>query len=820
MANYAEVILPLPLHGTFTYLIPEEMTDQVGRGSRVYVPFGSHKFYTGIVASLHSNTPLGYKVKAISAVLDSDPILRHPQLKFWKWISEYYLCTLGETFKAAVPSGLKVESETVLSLNHNIDLDQADNALTPKESLILNEIISGHNVTLNDLDKSNGGTSTAQYINRLLDKGFLVADEKQSTSYRPKKVTMIKPGAELSDNEWLHHAFDAVAKAPHQERLLIALLDLAKNSEKKEIERDTLLAKARVGYPALKALADKGIIKIEKRIINRFSTPYSGKPINLPSLTDSQHDALRQIDEQWREKNVILLHGVTGSGKTEIYCHAILSALEARKQVLYLVPEISLTTQLTDRLRRIFGSRLLVYHSKFSDSERVDIWNRLLHTHEPLVILGVRSSVFLPFAHLGLVVIDEEHESSYKQFDPAPRYNARDAAIMLASMHGAKTLLGSATPAIDTYYKALNGKYGLVSLTERYQGMELPEVEIVDMSEYRKKKLTDGLLAKPVSDTLRATLNSKKQAIFFQNRRGYTPSIYCTQCGWQPKCIQCDVSMVYHKNIDLLNCHYCGYQTSLPRLCPACGQNTVRQAGYGTERIADHLHSHFPDAQISRMDLDSTRNKDAYQTIIENFALHNTDILIGTQMVSKGLDFDNVTFVGVPNADSLLNFPDFRANERAFNMLVQVAGRAGRRNEKGRVMIQTTDISNPILEFIKKQDYSSYYNYELYQRHQFGYPPFTKIIMVYIKHRDENECNRLAYDYTLKLKYRFGDRVLGPAKPIIGRIANYFIQTIMIKIEATASMNKVKAILHEIFAEMSSEPSMKTAQIYYDVDPV
>ena len=570
----------------------------------------------------------------------------------------------------------------------------------------------------------------------------------------------------------------------------------------------------------LKAICDKGILKVEKRKINRFDAKPGNKPVELPPLSPLQREALRQIDEQWREKNVVLLRGITGSGKTEIYCHAILSALEAGHQVLYLVPEISLTTQLTDRLRKVFGNRLLVYHSKFSDSERVDIWRKLLHSHEPMVILGVRSSVFLPFAKIGLVVVDEEHEASYKQYDPAPRYNARDAAIMLAHLHGAKTLLGSATPAIDTYYKAQTGKFGLVELLERYQGAQLPDVTVVDMLDSRKRRLTDGLLANPVAENLRHTIKRGRQAIMFQNRRGFAPLIQCTQCGWQPKCQYCDVSMVYHKSIDVMSCHYCGYQMHLPRLCPACGQNSVRIGGYGTERIAEHLHSHFPEARVSRMDLDTTRNKDAYQEIIEDFAGHNTDILIGTQMVSKGLDFANVSMVGVVNADSLLHFPDFRANERAFNMLVQVAGRAGRRNEQGQVFIQTSDAANPLLKFISSQDYSGYYEYELEQRRRFGYPPFTKIIMLYVKHREEAEAARLATRYAGELQKVFGTRVLGPAKPSVARISNYYIQTIMLKIEAVASMIKVKKLLFEIYSRMAADRSFRNAQVYYDVDPV
>lgn len=819
MADYAEVILPLAVQGTFTYLVPEEMQCDISRGSRVYVPFGPRKLYTGIVADLHTNTPK-FKVKPIASLLDGTSILRHPQLKFWQWIADYYLCTLGEVYRAAVPTGLKVESETNLSLNKAIDLEEIGQTLTPAETELLNEVIVADHVRMSDLDRERSHATTARYVSRMLQKGIIVADEKATSSYKAKTIAIVSACNDVKNHEWLHQAFDAVTTATKQERLLIAFLELIKNQAVPEVTREELLTKAKVSPGILKAICDKGILKVEKRKINRFDAKPGNKPVELPPLSPLQREALRQIDEQWREKNVVLLRGITGSGKTEIYCHAILSALEAGHQVLYLVPEISLTTQLTDRLRKVFGNRLLVYHSKFSDSERVDIWRKLLHSHEPMVILGVRSSVFLPFAKIGLVVVDEEHEASYKQYDPAPRYNARDAAIMLAHLHGAKTLLGSATPAIDTYYKAQTGKFGLVELLERYQGAQLPDVTVVDMLDSRKRRLTDGLLANPVAENLRHTIKRGRQAIMFQNRRGFAPLIQCTQCGWQPKCQYCDVSMVYHKSIDVMSCHYCGYQMHLPRLCPACGQNSVRIGGYGTERIAEHLHSHFPEARVSRMDLDTTRNKDAYQEIIEDFAGHNTDILIGTQMVSKGLDFANVSMVGVVNADSLLHFPDFRANERAFNMLVQVAGRAGRRNEQGQVFIQTSDAANPLLKFISSQDYSGYYEYELEQRRRFGYPPFTKIIMLYVKHREEAEAVRLATRYAGELQKVFGTRVLGPAKPSVARISNYYIQTIMLKIEAVASMIKVKKLLFEIYSRMAADRSFRNAQVYYDVDPV
>ncbi len=493
--------------------------------------------------------------------------------------------------------------------------------------------------------------------------------------------------------------------------------------------------------------------------------------------------------------------------------------LAAGRQVLFLVPEISLTTQLTDRMRRIFGDRLLVYHSKFSDNERVDVWRRVLDSHQPLLILGARSAVFLPFHHLGLVIVDEEHESSYKQYDPAPRYNARDTAIVLASMHGAKTLLGSATPAVDTYYKALNGKYGLVTLSERYEGAALPAVEIIDMKEQRKRKLSDGILSQPLRLATEQALQHGKQALMFQNRRGFAPFVVCRNCGWTPRCTNCDVALVYHKHSDQLRCHYCGFAMPLPPLCPACQENSVEVYGYGTERIAEEVHLRFQGYRVGRMDLDSTRNKDAFQEIIEDFSSHNMDILVGTQMITKGLDFGEVTVVGVLNADSLLNFPDFRAGERAFNMLEQVAGRAGRRSDPGNVYIQTTDPQNAVLARVASHDYKGFYEMEIASRSRLLYPPFSRIINIFLKNKNYGDAQTAARLLAEALRTTFGPRVLGPEKPFVSRVATWYLQCIMLKIESTASMSKVKRILRTIYESLARDPRIKSSVIYYDVDP-
>lgn len=818
----AEIILPLPLYGTFTYSVPEEFEHDIQTGSRVLVQFGRKKCYTGIVEHLHNELP-AYSVKPIMSLLDPRPIVRYPQMKLWNWISDYYLCTVGDVFKAALPTGLKPESETFVSLNPDYEPEEG-HKLTDRQAMVIMLLEEKKRMRVQEIDTETKFKNTGAVINSMLEEGLIVVDEKVVERYRPKRESYVSLTVERHDHESLHDIFDRLSRSRQQEKALIAYLDLSgwlhPVAELKDVKRQELLETAKVTPGVLKALVDKGILKVERRVSNRFNAKRDDSAIHLPMLSDIQMGALADIKEQMKSLQTVLLHGVTGSGKTEIYTHLINAALNDGNQVLYLVPEISLTTQLTDRLRDVLGDRLLVYHSKFSDNERVDIWKRLLASNEPMVVLGARSSVFLPFARLGLVIVDEEHESSFKQYEPAPRYNGRDTAMVLASMHGAKVLLGSATPSVETYYKAQTGKYGLVTLSERYEGSQLPEVRIIDMKEQRKKKLNRGILSQPMREALTHALRDGKQAILFQNRRGFAPMVVCNQCGWTPKCQNCDVSMVYHKHSNLLKCHYCGYSQPLPTLCPACGLPGIQIFGYGTERIAEEVHEQYPDAKVSRMDLDTTRNKDSYQEIIEEFSSHQTDILIGTQMVTKGLDFESVTTVGAINADTLLNFPDFRSDERAFNMLEQVAGRAGRRQEKGEVLIQTTDPKNRILEYVKRHDYASYYKSELKEREQYAYPPFTKIINVFIRNKDAMLTDRAAVRYAMKLREIFGSRVLGPEKPFVSRIALWYIQSIMLKVESGASMKKVKELLRKVYEEAAGWSEMKGTQIYYDVDPV
>ena len=821
MAKFANVILPLPISGSFTYSVPSIYEDEIEVGSRVLVQFGKKNYYTGIVELVHNNQPSGYEVKEIMMVLDAKPIVRHPQLKLWNWLAEYYLCSVGEVYKAAVPSGLKVESETYILLNSDYEYDENVN-LTERMALIIQLLDRNGRMKISEIERETGFKNLGTLVNKMLEIGLVLIDERIVDKYRARKETLVRLNCDRNDNEALHGFFDIVKRARQQEKMLIAYLDLSawmQSATPKEVLKSDLLERSGASPAVLKGLVDKGVLEIYKKEINRFTVDVS-ESAELPQLSNAQLAAYNSILDKWKENKVTLLRGVTGSGKTEIYSHLINDVLNLGQQVLYLVPEISLTTQLTSRLQKIFGKRLLIYHSKFSDNERVDVWKKLLSTHEPLIVLGVRSSVFLPFAKLGLVIVDEEHESSYKQYDPAPRYNARDAAIVLASMHGAATLLGSATPAVETYYKAKNGRFGLVELLERFDGIRMPEVKVVDMRDQRKRKECRGLYSNPLLVASRKALGEGKQVIMFQNRRGYAPMVECKECAWVPKCKNCDVSLVFHRNIRELRCHYCGYSMTLPNLCPVCGQDSVETYGYGTERIADDLNEIFNEYRVARMDLDTTRNKDAYEDIIEDFSSHKTDILVGTQMVTKGLDFERVRVVGVLNADSILNYPDFRSNERAFNINEQVAGRAGRKNEVGEVYVQTTDPNNQIIEKVKTHDYEGYYVEQIDERQRFAYPPFTKIVNIYLKHKDERMVNSLAVNYVLELRKIFGNRVLGPEKPIVGRVANYYIQSIMLKMEANASMRKVKDLLRTVYERVSIDKNMRSAILYYDVDPV
>lgn len=821
---FAEVLLPVPIQGTFTYKIPAEMENSVKVGYRVIVPFGRKKFYTGIVAAISPIAPEEYEVKEIAMTIDTTPVIRHPQLKFWKWLADYYLCTPGEVFKAAVPSGLKIESETFISVVPDFE-ESRENRLTERETVVMETLLTGEKKTSVDtLKKKTCFANISSIVNSLLEKEAVAISENLVERYHSRKETYVRLTAAKGDNEGLHRAFDAVRNGSKQETALLALIELSGfmrqgKESLNEVTRNELLEKSGVTTTVLSAMDKKGIIEIYKKDISRFA--YSGL-VNgeLPKLTASQGVALDEIHKSWLEHEITLLHGVTSSGKTELYIHLIDYVLKQRRQALYLVPEIALTTQLTGRLQKVFGNQVVIYHSKFSDNERVDIWKKLLNSTEPCVVIGARSSVFLPFSSLGLVIVDEEHEQAYKQQDPAPRYNARDAAIVLASMHGAKTLLGSATPAVETYYKAKSGRFGLVTLSERYEGAKLPKIEVVDMSVARKKGEVQGIFSLHTRRLVNESIGRGEQSILFLNRRGYAPIARCKLCGYVPKCENCDVSLTYHRHSDKLICHYCGTPYAVPEVCPACKEPGIEVLGYGTERVEEEVESIFPDAKILRMDLDTTRSKDSYDNIIDDFSKGKAQILVGTQMVSKGLDFDNVSMVGVINADTLINFPDFRASERAFNMLEQVAGRAGRRKDDGKVTIQTYNPAHPIFPYLLAHDYEGFYNNEIEERNKYSYPPFVRVVYVYIKHKDAAAVSSISFEFASRLRSLFGNRVSGPDEPYVARVQTFYIRRIMLKIETNASISKVKTLLRNVQIEMVNQKKMSGAILYYDVDPM
>ena len=820
MPKFAETLLPLALPGTYTYRIPEGM--QLSIGMRVLVPFGRKKIFTAIVVTLHDREPAGYDVKEILSTLDEKPILRHPQLDFWQWIADYYLCSMGEVYKAALPTGLKVESETTISANPDFE-ESEPGQLTDHERVILDFTAQRGRVQIAEIARATGFKTVERIVSHLLDMDALHVSERVVDNYRPKTEACVRLTVAREDEEKLHQFFDQLKRAPKQESLLLAYLDMSRwlqNGETREVSKENLLKRAGVSGAVLHEAVKRGLFEIYKKEINRFAD--LGSILEVPpALSEEQQRAYKEIHQSMRQHAITLLHGVTSSGKTSVYMHLITDALKLGKQVLYLVPEIALTTQLTRRLRRIFGDKLLIYHSKFSDNERVDIWKRLLDSNEPCVVIGVRSSVFLSYSNLGLVIVDEEHDSSYKQQDPAPRYNGRNAALVLAQMHGAKTLLGSATPAIEVYHLALEGRYSLVKLMTRYGDIQMPDVKVIDTIDARKRREMQGMFSNELIANCRKALDHGEQVILFQNRRGYSPMVRCKECGTVPKCENCDVSLTYHKHNRSLVCHYCGYTIPLPDLCPACQLPGLEIIGYGTERIEDDIDALFPGEKISRMDLDTTRSKNSYDRIIDEFSQHRTNILVGTQMVTKGLDFDAVSIVGILNADTMINFPDFRSHERAFDMLEQVSGRAGRAHKQGQVIIQTSQPGHDVIKFVQTHDYEGFYQHELADRQKFGYPPFTKVINIYLKHRDDATVGEIAVRYSGLLRQVFGTRVLGPMAPLVARVQNLYIRQITLKMETAASMTKVKGILRDLYKRMlAADARMKAVRLYYDVDPV
>lgn len=815
-----DVILPLPLHGCFTYSLPAEMEADARIGSRVVVSFGRKKYYTAIVRNIHQVAPTDYEVKEVTAVLDSEPILLPRQFQFWEWLADYYLCTPGDVYKAALPSGLKLESETIVVYNPEFE---SDVQLPEKEQKVWNLLASEPEQSVTKLEKESGIKNILAVIKSLMDKEAIFVKEELKRTYKPKTETRVRLTAAASNERRLHFFFDDLQRrAPKQLDLLMKYIELSGclGPKRKEITKKELIQRASATPAVFSGLVEKGILEVYRQEVGRLNATGNGETFPMKSLNEHQQRAYDQIIENFRTWNVCLLHGVTSSGKTEIYIHLIEETLRQGKQVLYLLPEIALTTQITERLQRVFGGRLGIYHSKFPDAERVEIWRKQLSEEGYDIILGVRSSVFLPFSKLGLVIVDEEHENTYKQQDPAPRYHARNAAIVLASMYGAKTLLGTATPSIETWHNAVSGKYGLVELKERYQEIRLPEIIPVDIKELHRKKRMNGPFSPLLLQYIREALEQKEQVILFQNRRGFAPMIECHTCGWVPKCKNCDVSLTYHKGLNQLTCHYCGYTYQPPRVCPACEGTDLRNRGFGTEKIEDDIKALFPEAAVARMDLDTTRTRAAYERIIADFEQGKTDILIGTQMVSKGLDFDHVSVVGILNADTMLNYPDFRAYERAYQLMAQVAGRAGRKNKQGRVVLQTKSMDHPIIPQVISNDYESMVDGQLAERQMFHYPPYYRLVYVYLKNRNETLLDLMAQTMAAKLRAIFGNRVLGPDKPPVARVQTLFIRKIVVKIETKAPMARVRELLLQVQKEMIAEDRFKSLIVYYDVDPM
>ena len=829
--QYADVILPLPPSGYFTYHIPDEFRDQVKPGMRVIVQFGAKKFYSALVHEIHDRKPLGYTTKPIEYLIDSNPIVPAASFRLWEWIAGYYHCTMGDVLKAALPSGLKLESETRINYNSNYS-EQAWNKLTPREKLLFDVILEKRSLSISELNNSVLKKNSIAIVKELLIKGAVSVEEEMKESYRLKTTSMIELSERLGNERTINLALDSLKKIPLQQKMLAGFLELSGKLNLKEemgVTKKELLQSTGLSTTVFNGLVKKNILKVVEKKIDRLAS-YEGEIKEISALSPAQTDALNKIKQSFDSMPVTLLHGVTSSGKTEIYIQLIKECLDNGKQVLYLLPEIGLTTQIISRLTRVFGDKAGIYHSKFNDSERVEIWNKVLnfrrsekdnnHKFDYQLIVGTRSALFLPFTDLGLIVVDEEHENSFKQYDPAPRYHARDTAVILGHLQHAPVLLGTATPAVESYFNAKSGKYGLVTLNERHSQMEMPEILTADFKDaYRRRQMNSHLTPLLFTEITNA-LERKEQVILFQNRRGFSPFIECKICAWIPKCTQCDVSLTYHKHNNSLVCHYCGYSMSHPGTCRECGSKELSNKGFGTEKVEEDLQFLFPDAKIDRMDLDTTRSKKGFEKIIQRFGQGDIDILIGTQMVTKGLDFDNVSIVGILNADNLLNQPDFRAYERSYQLMAQVGGRSGRKNKRGKVIIQTSEPAHPIILNVTENDYESMYCGQIAERKHFKYPPFYRMIGITLKHREKNELDRIARELSAGLRERFGARILGPEYPLISRIKTLFIKQLWIKIEREISVVNAKRQMQEIIDKVKVREGNKTIQIAVDVDPI
>lgn len=820
MPTYADVILPVPLRKVFCYEVPAGMVAEVKAGVRVCVPLGNSKLYAGIVSRLHHDTPENVQIKQVISVLDAEPVVNAVQLEFWRWMADYYLCTQGDVMACALPSGFKLDSETKLVLHPDFDGDVS--GLDERQLDILSALAQRGEITMEEASRAASQAKVFPLVRGLRERGAVLVKEEIEQRYKPLEETYIRwSETYLGQPDAQHALFDAVEKKHSSRQLdvLLAYMTLFPAAVEGWVPKAGILEKAQGGQAALQTLVKKGVFDARKQTQSRLKpAPTSAACPPAITLSPAQQKAFDTIKEGLKEKNVCLLHGVTSSGKTEIYIKLIQEVMAQGKQALFLLPEIALSTQMINRLRKYFGDKVGVYHSRYNEAEKVEIWQQTGRRYQ--VILGARSALFLPYTNLGLVVVDEEHETSYKQQDPAPRYQARDAAIYLAHLHGAKTVLGSATPSLESYYNAIHGKYALATLFTRYNDVRLPQVWVADMREERKQKTIQGNnFSSLLVEKMNAALQAGKQIILFQNRRGFSHRLECADCGYVPACPRCDVTLTYHKYQNVLMCHYCGHTETAPHVCPQCGGAQMRLKGFGTERIEEDLNLLFPEAKVARMDLDSTRAKDSYRRIIEDFEHRKTDILVGTQMVTKGLDFDNVGVVGIVDADGLISFPDFRAYERSFHLMTQVSGRAGRKGGGGEVVIQTHRPEYSVIQEVMNSDYASMYTTQLQERLTFQYPPFYRLIRLSVRHKDERLVGQASAFLAEQLRMKLGDRVLGPQFPMVSRINLYYLREILIKIERSPKSEAMKKSVLEALDDFYADTAFRAVRVVIDVDP-
>lgn len=814
---FVTVVVPVALPKLYTYSVPLHLKHLVQVGVRVEVQFGKNKLYSALVYSLHHEAPVKYAAKPILNVLDNRPIVTANQLKLWEWMSQYYITTMGEVMNAALPAGLKLTSETLVMLSSNFDEEHFSTPnLGEKEYTILEALYNRREMTIAEIQEVIEQKTIYPYIKTLLEKRLIHVQEELVAKYQPKTIEMVRlTPPYLNDSSQLRYAFEKLGKALKQAETLMAFIQLSK--EMPEVPKEALYDRAKTDSAGVKKLVEKEILEIYRKEISRLGE-YDGEVMGNYKLSQHQEQALAEIRGNFEANKVVLLHGVTGSGKTQIFVELMEEAIAKGQQVLYLLPEIALTAQIVSRLQKHFGDKILVYHSKFSTNERVEIWQSILEGVP--IVLGARSALFLPFQNLGLIIVDEEHDPSYKQNEPAPRYNARDTAVFLAHLHQAKILLGTATPSLETYFNVQQKKYALVELHKRFGEASLPEILIVDTAEEVKKKRMKSHFSPQLLQAIEETLAGGEQVILFQNRRGYAPIYSCNTCGWTADCVDCDVTLTYHKYSNDLHCHYCNHQQKLPKSCPACGNHSLVLNGFGTEKIEDELQIYLPNIRIARMDWDTVKGKHGHEKIITQFTNKEVDVLVGTQMVTKGLDFDSVGLVGVMSADQMLHFPDFRATERAFQLLLQVSGRAGRKKKKGKVLIQAFKVEHPVLMEVKKSDFKSFFNRELQERIDFAYPPFYRLIQIQLKHKKPEMVEKAAVFFAEHLRKNLGNRVLGPATPGISRIRTYFLRDIMVKLSKNAQqLEEAKALIIEAQDILKSQEGFSTVRVVVDVDP-